>query len=210
MGEPADRLDVDQLEERIRGRLHPDHPGPLGERPLNRLQVRAVDKREAESRRLEDPAKETVGPAVEVVDRHRVVAGLEEMHDDRLGRHPGGERQALPAAFQGRDARLERGTGRVPSAGVLVTLMLPDRVLGEGRGLVDRHDDGSRGRVRVLAGVNRSSREPGRPLGAHRDARRWAMNSSKSSLVIIPTGRSASITTSAVAPASSSLKASST
>src|SRR4029077_17614272 len=100
--------------------------------------------------------------------------------------------------------------GRIPGARVLVAAMPADRILGEGRGLVDRYHDGARGRVGLLSNVYRPGGEPGRAFGAHLEARVCAMNSRRSRRVMIPTGRSASITTSAVAPASNVLKASST
>src|SRR5690606_23301250 len=79
-----------------------------------------------------------------------------------LGREAGRERERALPALDGRERVLERRTGRVARARVLVAAAQPaDPVLLEGRDLVDRGDDCARRSVRVLARVDGAGREAG-------------------------------------------------
>ena len=57
------------------------------------------------------------------------------------------------------EVQLQRRPRRVRDARVVVALVLADRVLHEGRRLVDRHDDGAGGRIRLLTVVDRARLE---------------------------------------------------
>ena len=99
---------------------------------------------------LEQPERAAVG----VVGDDDVVAGLEARGDGADGGHARGKREAGAARLQRGDVGLERGARRVLRARVFVALVLAERVLDVGRGLVDRRDDGAGRRVGLLAGVD--------------------------------------------------------
>ena len=95
---------------------------------------------------------------------------------DRVDRgHPGGGAEGSAAPFQRRHALLEGRDGGVPEARVLVAGILseePGRAFvgiaeREGRRLVDRRRDGSRGRVGVLSCVNEPGGHLHRPVVRH-------------------------------------------
>src|SRR5207249_12261462 len=65
------------------------------------------------------------------------------------------------AALEGSQARLEGGARWVARPGVLVTLVLPHRLLGEGGGLEDRNDDRAGHRLWILSGVDGERLESG-------------------------------------------------
>ena len=67
---------------------------------------------------------------------------------------PEAKASAALAALQRRQAGLQRRARRVAAARVLVALVLARRLLGVGRGRVDRHDRRAGGGVGVLAGVD--------------------------------------------------------
>src|SRR5205807_276724 len=123
--------------------------------------------------------------------------------------HAAGEGETEAAIVQRRQACLEGSAGRVGRARVVVALVHPDFGLRVGAGLVDGHDDRAGGRIGLLADVDGAG---GETVGHRWLCRRrlcCATNSSRSSLVIMPSGRSRSTTTSAGAPPSSRSKASS-
>src|SRR5207237_5340481 len=140
----------------------------------------------------------------------RLVIELVQLHDGGRRRHARRKGQPVGPAFERGDALFEGGAGRVSGARILVAAMFADRLLGEGRRLVDRDHHRASRRVGLLAGVKGAGGKPRHALAAHRDGRVWAMNSSRSSRVMMPTGRSWSMTIKAVAPPSKALKAYST
>src|ERR671932_1366854 len=148
--------------------------------------------------------------AVDIVRGDDVVARVEQMQQRVFRGHAARKGQPEAATVERGETGLERGAGRIGGARVVVALVDSDFGLRVRAGLVDRHDDRACGRVRVLPDVNGAG---GKPVGRHRwwCRRRlsWATNSSRSSLVIIPTGLSRSVTTTAGAPPSSTSKASS-
>src|SRR5262249_58430554 len=64
------------------------------------------------------------------------------------------ERERVRGAFELGDAGLERGSGRVGAAGVLVAAVVPYGVLHERRRQRDRRNDRARRRVGLLTGVD--------------------------------------------------------
>ena len=208
MRDGADGADVHQLQPRVGGSLDPDHPGLRRPGRLHRFGPGGVDEAEGETHRLEHLLEESIGSPVEVVHGNGVVGGSQKPHDGRLGRHARGEGQAVAPALERGDAGLQRGPGRVAGPRILVAAVLAQLRLGIGGRLEDGNHDRPGRRLRLLAGVNGPGREAGLGLG-HREVRACAMNSRRSSRVMMPTGRAASITTTAVAPPSRVLKASS-
>ena len=73
--------------------------------------------------------------------------------------HPGGEGARPGAALEHGEVLLERGAGRILRARVLVALVLAERLLDVGRGLVDRDGDGARRGIRLVARVDAVGRE---------------------------------------------------
>jgi hypothetical protein len=110
-----------------------------------------------------DAGDEAVGPAVDVVAEHHVVAGTQHRPEEGvLGREAGGEGQPEPGALEGGEQGLQGVARRVAGAGVLVpAAQAADPVLDERGGLVDRRDDGTRRRVERLAGVDGAGVEAG-------------------------------------------------
>ena len=96
----ADGLDVDQLEQRVGRGFEPHHPGALGQRFLDRLEIGAVDEGKRQTHGLEHAVEQAVGATIKIIDRDGVVARFEQPHDGGFGRHPRGERQAVAPTFQ--------------------------------------------------------------------------------------------------------------
>src|SRR5690606_27848722 len=84
--------------------------------------------------------EETERAAVGVVGDHHVVTRAEQRTQQAvLGRQSGRERKAAAAALEGGEVLLQRGTGRVGAAAVLVAAaQAADAVLLVGGHLVDR------------------------------------------------------------------------
>jgi hypothetical protein len=153
-------LDVDHVQQRVRRRLEPDKPRLLVEvlrEPLVDLFRR--EEGDVVALRLVDLRQEPVDAAVDVVDRDDALARVNEMHDRRHGRHAGGEGDAVLSALERGETDLQRRPRRVRDARVLVALVLPDRLLGERRRLVDRDRDRAGRRIRLLTLVDRAGLE---------------------------------------------------
>ena len=153
------RADVDHVQHGIRRRLDPDEARAL-------VEVLAEIREVGRGQVVEDVAlglvhlrRHPVHAAVDVRDQNGTVARIDQVHDRRHGAEAGRERDAVLRRLQGCETGLERSARRVRDAGVVVALVFPDRVLDVRRGLVDRHRDGARGGIRLLAFVDRASLE---------------------------------------------------
>ena len=122
--------------------------------------LRGVDVGEVEPELAADALEQPERAAVGVVAHHHVVAGLEPGEDSVDGGHARGEGEAGHAGFDGREVALERHSRRILRAAVLVALVLAQALLDVGGGLVNRRDDGARGWVGLLAGMNADGAEP--------------------------------------------------
>src|SRR5919199_1615102 len=202
--------DIDQLEQRVGRAFKPDQFRALLERGLDVVRARSIHKCETQPGPLEHAMEQSERAAVHIVRGDDVVARLEQMQQRVFGGHATGKGQPEAATVERGEAGFERRAGWIGRARVVVALVDADFGLRVRAGLVDRHDDRAGSRVRVLPDVNGAG---GKPVRCHRwwCRRRlsWATNSSRSSLVIIPTGLSRSVTTTAGAPPSSTSKASS-
>jgi hypothetical protein len=152
--------DVDDVQERVRGRLEPDEARALVEvlgevrahlgrwHPLELVALRPVHLRE-----------HPVDAAVDVVDGDHAVARGDEVHQRRRRGEPGRVGEAVLGVLERGEAFLQRRPRRVGDARVVVALVPARPLLRERRGLVDRHDDGAGGRVGRLAHVDRARLE---------------------------------------------------
>ncbi len=154
MGDLGDRGDVDDGQQRVGRRLDPDH-GRVG-RPVvfERRQVGEVVGRPADTGLGEHGRDQAEGAAVCVIAHEHVLAGAQHAQDGVFGCEPRGERHAGLRLFERGQGTLERGSGGVAGAGVLVALVFADALLGEGRGLEDRHGDRAGDRLGLLADMD--------------------------------------------------------
>jgi hypothetical protein len=159
--DPGDRGKIDQLEQRIARRFDPDHLrlGPNGRTQPRRLGH--VDETHAQiGRALAHVFEQTVRPAIEIVARDDMRAGVERIEHRCHAGEPGGESESARAAFEAGDASLQRRAGRIAAARVIVALVHAGARLHVGRRRIDRrHDRAGRG-VGLLPGVNRARGEP--------------------------------------------------
>src|ERR1700736_3345362 len=93
-------------------------------------------------------------PTVDVIASHNVVARVEQMEQRVFSGHAARESQTKASAVERCQARLERRARWVGRARIVEALVHPDLALGVRAGLINRHDDRARGRVRRLAYVN--------------------------------------------------------
>src|SRR5688572_4656781 len=151
----GDGLQVDQLEQRIGRGLDPDHfrirlDGLLKRPHLGKVRECRADIGRALAHLLEDE----IAAAVEVVHGDDVRARVEELQHGADRRHAGGEGEAGFAAFQLRDAGLERIARGIARARVVEALVLARARLRVGGGGVDRRHHRAGLRIRPLPGVD--------------------------------------------------------
>lgn len=149
------RLQVRQLQQRVRRGLHPHHACLRLDGTAQRRWIGQVDKRDlvagaAATHALEQPE----AAAIEVVGRNDVRAGVEQLQHRRHRGQTGGERIAACAPFEHGNAALKGFAGRVLRARVLVAGVHARALLPVGRGGVDRRYHGTGGRIRLLPAVN--------------------------------------------------------
>src|SRR6185503_5078733 len=151
----GDRGEINDLEHRIGRALDPDHSGVGAYCFFKRGWIGKVHKRSLQTRRalahaLEDP----VAAAVQIVHRHHVRAGIEQLEHGADRRHAGSEGEAAVAAFQLGEAGLEGVARRVARARVVEALVLARAGLRVGRGGVNRRHHRAGARVGRLPGVD--------------------------------------------------------
>src|SRR5438105_9272995 len=143
--------------------------------------------------------------SIHVVAGDDMIACLKKMQQRVFGGHTASKRQSVASVIERGQARFEGSARRIGGARIVEALVNADFGLGIGTRLVDRDDHGTGRRVRFLAHVDGPC---GKAVGVRRAFRVhqwlclgrrlcWATNSSRSSLVIMPTGWSWSVTTSA-------------
>ena len=147
--------DVDDVQQRVRRRLDPDHRHVLVE-VIGEVLVELVgrDVGEAVALRLVDLRGHAVDAAVDVGDQDDALARIDEVHQRRRRAEPRREREPVRGAFEARERGLERRAGRVRDARVVVALVDADRLLHVRRRLVDRRDRGARRGIGLLALVD--------------------------------------------------------
>ena len=149
--------DVGDAQQRVARGLDPqDARRLLFEGGRDRIQVAHVDDAQADAPGPEDARDQPVRAAVHVVAEQDFVTRLQHGAQQRVfGGEAGRERQAVRAALERGDLRLERGARGVAAAAVLVALAeAADAVLRVRRREVHRRDDRARGRVERLTGVH--------------------------------------------------------
>ncbi|MET3800160.1 hypothetical protein ABID70_000115 [Clavibacter michiganensis] len=162
VAEVGERADVADLHQRVARRLDPqDLRRARSEDPLDRGEVAHVDGLDDDAPVAEHAREEAVGAAVHVVAQHDAVARAgDRAQQGVLGGEPGGERERVLPPLERREQLLQPGARRVGAPRVLVAAAEPaDAVLHEGAREVQRRDDGARGGIRVLAGVDRAGVE---------------------------------------------------
>ena len=161
VGEVGQRRDVGDAEQRVGGRLDPDHLRLVGDRGPHRVEVGQRDRGVGQPPALEHLVEQAVGAAVRVVREHHVVTRVEQAADDGvLGGQAGGEREPALPLLQRREGVLQGGAGGVGGAAVLVAAAQPaDAVLLVGRGREDGRDHRPGHRVRLPARVDRTRLE---------------------------------------------------
>ena len=158
--------EIDELQQRIAGRLDPYHLRLRTDCRLDPSRIRHVDKAHAQSRRaLAHVLEQPIGTAVEVVARDDVRARVEHVENRRHPRQSRREGETAGAAFEIGDARFQRRARRIGRARVVITLVHTGTRLHVGRRGVDRCHDRAGGRVRLLAGVDGAGREALRSRG---------------------------------------------
>src|SRR5918999_220764 len=199
--------DVHDAQQRVGGRLDPDHPGLGSNGALERGEVGLVDHVVGEAEAGEHLVEEPVGAAVEVLGEDHVVPGPAVGGEQRVScRHAAREARCEPA-LEFTERGLERGPGWVRGAGIVVVLhVLVGPGLHVGGGLVDRRDHRTVGGVRIEACVHRA-RGKARPLG---EAGHRASDSSRSARVRMPAARPSMLTRTASRLSASSSTASRT
>ena len=138
-------------------------------RAAERLRIARIDEAGLDAELLQRLREQRPRAAVKISRRNDVVAGLSEIqHRIGGGRLPRGDRERSSAAFERRDAGLERVPGRILDAGIDVAELFkreePRGVPGVleliGGRLVDRHRDRAADRVGAIsAAVQRQSLE---------------------------------------------------
>ena len=164
----CDGRDVGYPQHRIGRRLQPHQSGVGPNRTLNRFQIGRIGNAPLEPLLSEHAGKEPKGPAVGIVGQEHVVAGAQQIAHQGRGRHPGGRRHRSAARSLGHTLQrgkrvLERGSGGVVGAGVLVTGVFSRGILGVGRCGVDGNHHRTGGRIRILARMDCPRLEPHDP-----------------------------------------------
>ena len=156
----GDSGEVGDAQQRIAGRLDPDHPGRRRDRRLDRRSVAGVDMRDREpGGAFAHAMKEPPASAIEVVGGDDMRAVVEKFEHGRLGGEARGESEAGRPAFEFGEGVFERGAGRIAGARILPARVHPGRRLQEGRGREDRRDDGAGRRIGLLPSMDRARRK---------------------------------------------------
>ncbi|MNV51548.1 hypothetical protein D3C71_1436000 [compost metagenome] len=155
LGDGGHRGDIHDLEHRVGRGFDPDHLRLRGDRGLERGQVGQVDEAELQvGGALTHALEQAEGAAVDIVHRHHVAAGVQQLHHRGTGGHARGERETAAAAFQGRHAALVGEAGGIVGARVLKALVFAGAGLGVGGGRVDRRHHRAGARIRRLSAVD--------------------------------------------------------
>ncbi len=153
--EARDDFEIGEFEQRIARRFDPHHFRLRLQRVEQIFRIREIDECEIEVRRVAPHSLEQAKrAAVKIVACHDVAAAVERVEHGRHRRKSRGKRKRARAALEVRDATLEGAARRIDRARVVVAFVPARTFLHVSRGLVNRHHDRTRRRVRRLAGVN--------------------------------------------------------
>ncbi len=152
--------DVDDVQERVRGRLGPHDPRPLVEVCAEvRVELVGRDVDEVVALGLVDLRRHPVDAAVDICDEDDLLAGIDEVHQGRGRAEPRRVRDPVLGALERGDADLQRSPRRIRDPRVVVALVLSDRLLHVRGGLVDGDRDRAGGGIGILAYVDRACLE---------------------------------------------------
>ena len=108
------RLQIDQLQERIARRLHPNHPGVWSHFLFDCFCIGHVDEGEIEiGGASPHPLKKPEGASVEIIAHHHVRTAVEPVQRRGHRREPRGEGPAARSAFEIGNATLVGAPGRI-------------------------------------------------------------------------------------------------
>ncbi len=160
LGNVRYRLEVDELQQRIRGRLDPYQARKGADSRFEVLRVRQVDKRHLQPRgSLADILEDPVAAAIQVVHGYHVRPGVEQLQD-RGGRcHSGSKGIRRRATLEVGHRRLQRITRRIARTRIVVTLVHSGTGLNVGGGCVDGRHDRACLRIRMLPAVDDAGAE---------------------------------------------------
>ena len=113
--------------------------------------VGEIDERGLDAQAAEELRQHSISAAVDILARHKVVAGRKEEKDAGDGGHSGGKGKALHPAFEAGDDRPQVVPRRVSGAGVIVGAECIDARLLERRGVVYGNADRSGRRVDLVS-----------------------------------------------------------
>lgn len=200
----GDGGDIDQLEHRVGRGFDPHHLGAGTDRGFEGGRIGQVDEAEIQAGGAATHALEQAeGAAIQVVHRHHVAAGVQQLHHRGGGGHAGGERERTRAAFQRRDTALIRKARGVVGARILEALMLARAGLRIGGRRVDRRHHRPGAGVRRLPSMDRQRGEREFALaivagcgaiGHGGSRKKWRIVASRSEWPVprVPSGRAAS------------------
>ncbi len=155
-----DGRQIDDLQQRIGRRLHPDQSRVRLQRRFERVGIREIDERDVmPGGTLAHVLEQAIAAAIQIVHGDDVRAAVEQIDDRRRRREPRSERETRRATFEIGDARLERIARRIRRARILVALVLARARLHERRRRVDRRHDRAGQRIRLLPAVNDAGAE---------------------------------------------------
>ena len=147
VGHPCDARDVDNLDERVRGRLQEDHGRLVVDQLPHAVGVGGVDVVDDDTLVGREVGEQAVGAAVQVVAGDDLVAGSKQAGDDVQGTHARADSQGTCGIHDLGEVALEMGTGGIAGSSVIVLAASVGRRLLEGRGLVDGD---ARGAILIL------------------------------------------------------------
>ncbi len=150
-----DGIEIGHFQQRVAGRLDPDHFRLRRDGGLNRRRIRSIDMRHRQiGRAFPHAMEQPPGSAVQIARRDDMAAMIEQFKDRRLRRQSRSESEAANAAFQIRHRRFEGGARRIARPRILPACVLAGRGLDESRGGEDRLDHRAGGGIGVLVAVN--------------------------------------------------------
>ena len=142
------RCEIDQFEQRIARRFHPNHARVRLHRGLDRARIRHVDEREIEIRGAAPHFfKKAKSPAIQIVAHDHMRTAIEHIERSRHRSQTRGKSPAAHPAFQIGNATLVGQASRIDRAGIIVALMPARTFLDVGGSLVNRRHDRAGARV---------------------------------------------------------------
>jgi len=157
------RLDVADIAGGIADGFRKHRLGVLVDQPFDRVGLVALGETSGDALARQDVAEQRVRGAVELRHRNDVAAAIGDIDESEMQRGLAARhRERADATLELGDALFKNGCGRVGDPAVAKTVSLEieqsgaviGAVEGVGDRLVDRHGNGFRGRIGIVAGMN--------------------------------------------------------